>query len=348
MTMKRSLSLVLLFMLALAGCAMPADLGGIDVALVTTGSDGAIYRVQSFAVLQIESSTYSDGIFLDGDEPIAHLELAAGTYSAHLLRDEPFLPLTRQLGSAPPEDILATVVTPMPMQIVVAPGATTSVQLQLRTAEGETLTFDDESAIDVSIAVDHGTPSGFVLQSDATLACTISIVDTASGAPAELTPRMPAVGASVFGQLRVAVTGPFAPANSSAICAPASIQLAQVEPESGLDDLLREASAVGSSARVCVDGEYVSVRLERRGTPATATFSDLGASEMVFRATWYTTLPQPAYANETLDLGVFVTRQFRDVNLIVEADAVTGGVDTVWHVAEYRTSNGAFTIGATY
>ena len=108
-----------------------------------------------------------------------------------------------------------------------------------------------------------------------------------------------------------------------------------------------EPAAAGSSARVCVDGEYVSVRLERRGTPSTATFSDLGASEMVFRTTWYTTLPQPAYADETLDLSVFVTRQSRDVNLIVEADAVTSGVETVWHVAEYRTPNAAFTIGAT-
>ena len=75
----------------LTGCSSSGDSheqaeqgGSVKLALKTTGPDGATYAFPQDAYLVVTGSTFTEYLWLYGDETTYHRTLAAGTYTATL------------------------------------------------------------------------------------------------------------------------------------------------------------------------------------------------------------------------------------------------------------------------
>src|SRR5262245_31651444 len=81
-----AVGLAVSFSFCFGACAPDADrnqaeqVGTVSATLVTTGSDGALYRFPTGSVLHITSDTFNAGYNLDNDATVLNATLPVGSY----------------------------------------------------------------------------------------------------------------------------------------------------------------------------------------------------------------------------------------------------------------------------
>jgi hypothetical protein len=336
LTMRKSMTALALGA-ALAACGLGDDpgssVGHVGMAVVTTGADGALYRLTPGTRLALalasDPSQVSD-FALDGDGAVVTVRLAPGDYQASIYHpDGNFTsqwPLERTNGNEPMGTVTATLVTPQPVAVTVMTGQTTSLVFQFNVASGGTLTFD-RGTVETRIGVATVPASSLSVGADGTGA----VAGTPTfGGPAEPALRAVMPGAGATG-LSVAVTAHTTGAwqDSSAgsfesgffICAPAQIDSATAGGNDGFAALIAESghgsapSFFGGPANICVidfgpnSPNQIRIRLSREGVAETATLTAaLGAAPALFHNQILGVLPVRVYDNQagTLDLDALL------------------------------------------
>jgi hypothetical protein len=309
--------------LAVAACAKPGDdtggtPGSIGIALVTTGADGATYRLTPGTRLSLTQA--GDGAVwdfpLDGDGAVVTLRVPPGDYNAEIYNDSGFTtqwPLDRSGGGEPSTTVTATLVSAQPASVTVVSGETASLVFQFSVGTAGMLTFD-RGSVDVSIGVSEQPATHFSTSATGTGDVTGGPV---FGAPYDQTlpAIMPAAGAtglqiSVSGQLSGAWAGDGggSPEAGFYICAPMQISSVSASGNDGFAALIAEtghgsAPAFGQNpASLCVidygDGipNQVRIRLSREGVAETPTLANvLGTAPALFHHQVLGDLPVRVY-----------------------------------------------------
>jgi hypothetical protein len=308
---------------ALAACAEdPAArvTGTIGVALVTTGSDGATYRLTAGARLSLFRAEPQFFLFvpLDGDGDVVTFPAPPGTYDAELLHDEhtTHWPLERIVDGVATA-VTARLVTPQPAAVTVASGATTTLLLQFTIADGTVVHFDRGTvAVEVEVVTAPATGHRAELHAWAT----VSSASFAGPHAGELEARLPSAGAELGVGVRGRVIGAFVDSGgisdgSTSVCAAFAVDVRFFGGHAGFGDLFSEVgwgSAPGylfGPASLCVadvaTGDRLRIRLSRVGAPISPTLSELTGEDLAMTLILTARLPQEVYDYQTgrLDLA---------------------------------------------
>lgn len=340
------LAILTLGMALLGGCAADTGAGAIELALTTTDSEGAVYRLPAYASLSLRSGTFSDSFSLAGDGTSVRIEVPPGTYEASMGDEGSQVALERRVGAGPVETVLATLVTPMPIAIDVVEGGTASIEVELRVPDRGTITFEEAGAIDVSIDVSRGAPTGYDIRSYASL---FQVATTGWEVPESIESRFPETGDTRLPlALEARLTGDFVRTSSRTLCAPLEVSRLTTTDGTGLAEVLAEATAAGSSARLCLDHTYVTIQLERSGAATTAMALETGASEHLFRVTLYTHLAESVYEDATLDLDALLSPHLVTLQVMTEIYGGPAGEPAWSHRADFQGNESGLVFGATY
>ncbi len=317
--MRTMIAVIAVCSLALASCATQDPVASIDTALTATGADGATYRLTvgtrlSFTTTAVSGQPNYD-VNLDTDSTDVIFHAAPGSYSASLYNINASYttvwPLQRTLNGVT-DTVFAELLTPMPVTVAVTAGNTTNLAFQFAVAGGA-ITFG-RGSVDVVVGV--GQATGYT--AGATGTGNVAGTPTVAGAnPAALAALMPAAGAT---NLSVAVTGhmtgPWAESGgtvdpdglSQFVCAPFAIDSASGGGNTGVSDLVAEATFAGGtapgflygSANLCVidtgTTNQVRIRLTRQGAADVAAFQAIfGTAPAVFHVQVIGNLPSRIY-----------------------------------------------------
>jgi len=359
--------------LVLGACAASdetrGEIGSVGVALVTTGSDGAFYRLTPGTRLSLTRGAQGPvqanyDVSLDSDATSVTFPVPPGDYQAWIYHPAGGYttewPLERINPDETWETVTADLVTPQPVPLTVVQGATTTLVLELRIPTGGTISFNRGS---VAVAIDVGEQQATSFATS--LQGTGDVIGTPvfAGAQAEtLRTLLPDTGAtglqiSVGGQL----TGPWEEAGGSAepdslaysICAPLSITSASASGSTGLAALVQETghgdapSFLFGPASICiVDGgdavpNQVRIRMSRQGAAETPTFADLfGTDPLLFWIIIRGDLPQRVYDSQNGWLDLDALRRAHDLNMTMRpllGDDVTSEIYYVSTVSGQMT-----------
>lgn len=315
--------------IALAGCADPsAEVGVVEMALVTTGSDGAQYRLPPESWLTLSNPGYWDARSLDGDDASISIEAPTGDYLASLQNNAQYTdewPLERVTGGVS-ETVFARLVTPMPANVTIVEGAPANLALTFRVATGGSVTFSHgELAVDV--AVEEVAATGATVALGGSLVASEPFI---GGGPADLASRLPAAGAVEGLDIEGSVAGPWTQVSPTRTCAPFALGVVTRSGSTGFSALVTESL---SEVRLCVEGQFVSITARRYGPATTPTFEGL-AAELYFGLDYMAVLPQAPFDGHTLDLDLLAGSRAAPLFLFVSmGDASVGGS---WYSASFQ------------
>jgi hypothetical protein len=338
---------VLFALSVLAGCTNESSTGAVEVALITVDSEGTVYRLPPYAAISVASETFHDSFALDGSGSRVRFDVPPGHYEVSFGEEGSQWPLERRVTGEPEDTVLGTLVTPMPIEIDVIEGGTARVQLSFVVPDRGTVTFEDTGEVAVSFDVSSATPRGYEVQTGALLWYATT---NGAGVPESVTARFPqSEEANLPISLDADLAGDFVRASSDIICAPLAIASLSSSPTNGLQDLVDEVTAEGSTARICLRGDYATIDLVRRGEATTSTFQSTGDPAFYFGLTLYTHLGVSVYESPTLSLDALL--DYHVVTLQVMG-TVYGGESLEsfdWSFrADYQGDEAAMIFGATY
>lgn len=356
--MRTTIAVIAVCALALAACATQDQLASIDTALTATGADGATYRLAVGTRLSFNTTAASGqpnyDVNLDTDSTDVVFHAAPGSYSASLYNTNATYttvwPLQRTLNGVT-DTVFAQLVTPMPVTVAVVGGQTTNLAFAFAVTGG-TITFG-RGNVDVVIGV--GQATGYT--GGASGSGNVTGTPTVGGPnPASLAALMPAAGAT---NLSIAVaghmTGPWAESGgtvdpdglSQFVCAPFQIDSASGSGNTGVADLVAEATFAGGTApsflygssNLCVidtgTTNQVRIRMTREGAADTAAFQAIfGSAAAMFHVQVIGTLPSRIYDSTagTFDVDALLGMQTLPLTLRLQirddADLVTP-----WYIA---------------
>lgn len=335
---------IILGLLALTtpACTTHDDVGSVSMAVTSTGTDGATYRLTPGTRLSVDSTSPNGvpnyDVGLDGDSTDVSFQVQTGSYDANIYHPNGYTtewPLERTYGGIT-STVTAELITPQPVALTVLSGQTTSLVLQFQVDGGGTVTFDHGS-IDVTVVVGEHPASAFDVGASGTGDIAGSPLIDGPYAP-PLSGFMPGAGAT---GLQIAVTGhttgAWAEVGGSvdpdglnlSVCAPFQLDTTSGSGNDGLIALIAEAnhgtapSFLYGSANLCVidDGTngYLRIRFSREGTAETPAFqSILGTAPTLFHVQVLGQLPTRAYNSQTGTFDVDALLGTRDLPLIIK------------------------------
>lgn len=303
----------------LTGCSQAdqgevAEAGGIvELALSTTGADGAVYGFPEATYLQLNTTNFSEWVSLTGSETVLRKELAAGEYTASLWFQAGNVQLVRsESGSTTLVDAEWT--NTQPIALSIADGQTTPLTLQFSLDElGDvafgTGTLQVVAEVDVreveqatSASVSGTTNLSYEQYSDATAAYATALdVDQ---------------GIDLAFSLGFQASSDWYQVGTSSVCQRGTVAESASSSSVGLDLRLQQLS--GTSATLCVinqgAADDVSLTMNVYGAPPAGQEAFLPDPQYGFYGSIYgsvgdvfdgTTLEQAELQNATLSNGNF-------------------------------------------
>ena len=237
----------------LTGCAnvdrgeAVEDGGAIDLALETTGADGAVYGFPIGTYLSAVTATSSEWIPLWGSEAVLSKTLPVGAYSVSLYFENDDVRLTRDDGTAVSE-VSAAWTNQQPVTFTIAQGQTTPLALHFSVETLVDVVFDTGTlqVITDVVTVDTEQP-GSARISGTTSLLEESYGDTTAPYATALDVDLGVDSAFAIG---FQSTGDWQQLSSTMICQSGTISDASSPGSVGLD--LRMAQFVGGVASLCV------------------------------------------------------------------------------------------------
>jgi hypothetical protein len=355
----------LFFFVSFSGCGnsnptTPQQYGQIGIALVATGSDGTTYRLPAGAQVDLSSAQFDLLQQLGGNSPQIDVAVPPGEYAATLFDqnfETPALWNLDRLDAAGnvTGTVAATLVTTMPVAVIVTSSQTSSLVLAFSVPTGGSINFD-RGTVAITLTVNQQQAQSFAFDASASLTVRSTVLP--NGSPlAGVVPPVGTSGLSV--EIGGPVTGSWTEFSGTAgegtdsftVCAPTAITTKIASGNTAFADFVGEIgtgvdpiSLFGTSS-LCVtdDGvqNFIRVRLSRVGAPTTPTYSVLGSGPFQFRLILQAVLPNRAYnyAGHTLDLGTLM------------ADSATGLVLAPTTASIFNVTNNSITgsqYGATF
>ena len=299
--------------MTVAGCSdapAPAEgaLGSLDMAVQTTGPDGATYRITDQTLFTVRNADYSfyDRLRVEGTQPLQSFSLPPDAYWADItsLRSDGSFELERSDGTQT-QLVSARYVGVSPNPFSITARSTTALTLPFRVADIGDVTFDvGQLIVNVDVDIENTSPTTGQLSMQG------AAVDeqTFAGELESVTDYALPSNASVDQTWAWQITGPFSLRGVGRVCAPIEITTATSNQPAWLD-LTQIVS--GSAGTLCVtDGVYgdtVSVAVRRF---ADLTGTNLGTHltgssyEVLSDLTAY--LPGTVLEGETLHLDQLV------------------------------------------
>jgi hypothetical protein len=334
----------------LAGCSeTQGGTGSIQAALVTTGADGATYRLPDDSYLALWGGPgFYDEFSLDGPGSVLTINVPAGDYEAWLGNYvggyATAWPLERTNPDSTVETVMATLVTPNPTGISVIAEVTTNLVYTFIVPDIGPVTFDTGS-VNVSFEVDGAEASSVTFETYAdTTAQYNAFTDSA---PPSLAGDMPALGEFVAVGWNVQVTGGWHLRSSQMTCAPA-ITAGTGWSHPGHGDALNEAlHHLTYYHEICIStpeqGNRMSLSGYGVGTPTTPTFAPYG-TDMQFGNSIVTYLPVAVFDGTSLNLGPLVgSHSLSNFEHWQFLQGVDGGEWEFWHEGYYASDVGFLT-----
>jgi hypothetical protein len=314
--------------------------GQVGLALVAT-SDGATFELPAGAQLDLNSGQFDLIQHLDGNTPQIDVAVPPGSYTATLFDQNFETPTTWTLNQIDNAGnvigaVTATLLTPMPVSLVVTPNQTTQLGLAFSIPTGGTINFA-RGTVAVTVSFMQQQAQSFAF--DTSVPLFVSSSSVRSGSPlGGVVPN--GVGLSV--ELGGPITGSWVElggetgdaTNSFSVCAPPSITTRNATGFPALTDFIAEAGSgndpisLFGPASICIldDGvqNIVRVRLSHVGAPTTPTYSVLGPGPFQFRFILQAVLPHRAYnyAGHALDLSQLITDSSNGLSLAPTSAAI--------------------------
>ena len=318
--------------LGLAACGVEEpQVGVVEVALVSTGSDGALYRLPAQTLLYLQNGSYGDLFSLDGEASTVAISAPIGTYAASILHPNQYTtawPLERVVGGVS-EVVMGTLETPMPAEITLTEGPPAALLLSFRIANGGTVTFA-RGDLWVSLDVEEVTATGGASLSTFGTFVTQGI-QLGSGPP-ELADLMPSVGDDVAVGLVGHVLPAWVQVSNQTVCTTIEIHSLSHDGTQGFIDLIIESLA--PTGTLCVSHAMLTIELRRFGAPTTPTFQSLG-SDFGFTTFLGTQLDVIGFDGETLDLDALAGTRTGQSFVITQLTHLSpAGFDT-WFIGDF-------------
>ena len=271
---------------ALVACsdAAPGDevesAGTLSAALLTVGTDGATYRLQTGTVIILQKGNFRDEFPLDGTETTLNLRLPTGSFNVQLQFPTGSPQLIRTEGAST-QVVEATWLDQPPINVAIAPEATSSLVLHFRVSGLGDVQFDMGNlavALDVQRA-DSPLPSQLFESGTYIHSSTVFGVSATPGAQAyfNMTP-----GESHAHFFDFNITGSWAQFNSEMICAPTMFDAFTTEDgESGFSRSVN--SVIKQAGFACIvdngvsDQFFVNTELLGPGLPPVPAFLPNGS-----------------------------------------------------------------------
>lgn len=292
--------------------------GSVKLALKTTGADGATYAFPQDAYLVVQGPTYTEYLWLYGDETTFNRTLAAGTYTATLYFYNGPTVLEKTQG-ANTTTVDATWTNPQPVTFTIVDGQTTPIALHFTVKGLGDVSFEtgtlavtadvqkENSATFASAAFTGVTNLYYSRDTDATAQYATSL-HLDQGVDYPLT-------------LSYTSTSPWAQANTTQVCQSGTLSVASSSGSAALNARLEQM--MGSSVYFCVGdngaNDYVGIYSNKYGPPPASQVSFLpdanygvagGISFTVGDVYDSTTLHQTALQNVTFMGGSFYHELF--------------------------------------
>jgi hypothetical protein len=337
-----SLALCLMGSAACSDSDANAEYGAISVAIQTTGSDGATYRLPSSSVVNLsraDTFEYYGSFSVEGDEEVVTFQVVAGSYLAELhagFGSGTSWPLERSLGGET-EIVIATLVTEQPVPLLVQGGLVTDLVFSFVIPDIGTVTFDHGS-IAVTVAVDRveTTSAAAGFEASVTTSFEHEVNETA---PPELFERLASPDGTHRWQWEVAFSGPWYQMSSIDACAPVNVANFWGEGSNGLLDF--HAELVDAAGELCVTtAGWIWLQATSSNPAFTGTFSTL-PYDFVFDLRVLGVLPEAVFDGQTIDLpalsGVWPL-EMAAVEVLVSGGEV--GAETMpWFQGGYRPAD---------
>jgi hypothetical protein len=304
------------FAAALAGCFAEPEPpepagppGHLVMALVTTGSDGASYRLLDTAKLEVRNESFFEVFSLGDYAATVVINVPAGDYQVTLVPDFDYTewPLIRDDGDGTTTDVTSKLLTPMPVSVTVEADQMTALVLAFQVAASGVVTFA-LGALDVSAEVQLVEASGHLLEYDCE--AEIAAATVHEGAPEELDGYWPPAGTSGVQVQFSGSVDKWELSSGSTACAGVALDVPYFAGHPALVDLLNETLTVlqPHPATLCVVAEDGTQRLEiqtaRFGPAQTPTLAGLGSGDFIFSSRFAAELAEPVFDGATLDLGL--------------------------------------------
>jgi hypothetical protein len=253
----------------LGACAQDAarnqveQVGTVSATLVTTGSDGSLYRFPAGSLLVITNNTFNDQFALDGDGTVLNLTLPVGSYRVAV--DFP-----GQLERTPPGSdtaaVFATWVDPQPVDITIVQDTTLSLVLHFQAQGLGDVTFD-QGGLAVALAVERlakQTPAQY-LESGTYTNQSQEFGPSASAALQAALGMAP--NESHTYALSYNVLGPWVQRNTTQVCAPVVLDAEVFDTDSGFSRAVFQFR--GAPAIFCIEDDGLNdgiiIGVDRQG-----------------------------------------------------------------------------------
>lgn len=240
--------------------------GTVELALSTTGADGAVYGFPESTYLQLNTTNFSEWVSLTGSETVLSKELAAGEYTASLWFLDGNVQLARtEAGSTSLVDAEWTNTQPIALSIV--DGQITPLTLQfsldnLGAVAFETGTLQVVAEVDVREAEQA---TGAVVSG----ATNLTYEEYADGTAAYATALDVDQGVDLAFSMGFQASTDWYQTGTSTVCQSGTLAEAASDNGAALD--LRMEQLIGSSATLCVTNQGaaddVSLSSNRYGAP---------------------------------------------------------------------------------
>lgn len=280
------LAALLFVMIGSAGCteeSAPESVGYVSIPLTASGAGGATYRLPPFTFLDLSGAGFFGSFQLDDEAAVKTVRVPPGDYSVNLFGpngETTVFPLTRENVDGTFDTVPGTLdLTPT---ITVTENETTPLVIRFQVPIAGPITFTLGS-VDVSVAIDETAAAAFDIEI-AAHELTTSFVGVNDTTPAELPPRLPAVGDTGHSYVATLQTvGPWHLAGQNFICAPVTGSV-HAGGNQGFADLVFEVRPSGGE-QLCIqqvtpEQAFLSVFFSAAGTPETTLFDDLPADEV--------------------------------------------------------------------
>ncbi len=286
--------------------------GTVELALSTTGADGAVYGFPEGTYLQLNTTHFSEWVLLTGAETVLRKELAAGAYTANLWFQDGNVQLVRTEGGSTSLVDAEWTNTP-PVALSITDGQTTPLTLQFATEELGALAFGT-GTLEVVAEVDVRE----VAQATSAVisgATNLSFEQYGDGAAAYATALDVDQAVDLAFSLGFQASSDWYQIGTTSVCQAGTVAEA-ASGGGGLD--LRLQQLLGASATLCVinqgAADEVSLSVNRYGAPPAGQEGFLPDLDYGFYGSLYgfvgdvfdgTTLEQVELQNATLSNGNF-------------------------------------------
>jgi hypothetical protein len=239
--------------LLLTGCSnadqgeVAEDGGEVQLALTTTGPDGAVYGFPDQTYLQLTTATSNEWIPLWGSDTVLSKTLPAGAYSASIYFQNGNVELTRTDGTVT-SVVGAEWTNPQPVTFNIVKGQTTPLAMHFSVDTLVDLVFDTGTLQVIADVVEQDTeqPATARVSGSTNLWYEVYGDDTAAYATALDVDQ----GVELALSIGFHATGPWQQFGSYSVCQPGTVTDASGGSSPGLDLRLRQL--VGGVANLCV------------------------------------------------------------------------------------------------